>query len=164
MLTGCTTSPGGSTLNDSRPVATIFEAKTVSVAIQNELVDLSSDLNRAPTESQTAPIGQNKLPLRECDRQNYYYYPGITSVVFNDAGSVIEFHQRIYQHLRSEGWAEIQRETSESDSVPEFRNEEGFKVYVVSHQEPDNLRVVIRAYSPCVELPPDLPKAGGPEY
>lgn len=76
----------------------------------------------------------------------------------------MEFHERINQHLRTGGWTETERHSSEKELTSEFSNSNGFKVYIVPRQEPDNLRVVIHVYSSCVELPPDFPKAGGPKY
>ncbi|MFD2674765.1 hypothetical protein [Gulosibacter bifidus] len=165
-LTGCAPSNGNTDSNTSQSIDTIEEAKAESLRLQRELVDLSEDLRKAPQVSQPEPIGERERTLLNCDSNNkYYQYPGITSVVFMDADSVVELHNRIHEHLASSSeWTEDMPNSGSDGPYLRFKHRNGFHVLFEAHTEPSNLREVIMVYSPCVKLPHDFPRAGGPKY
>lgn len=166
-LAGCAFTDGGSQMNAAQSIDTIEEAKAESLRIQRELVELSRGLRVAPQASQPAPIGERERTLLNCDSDNrYYQYPGVTSVAFTDADSVLEFHKRLYDHLSSSpDWNEDESSSENDDRITSaFTHRNGFSVSIEALTEPDNLREAIMVYSPCVELPHDFPRAGGPRY
>lgn len=165
-LAGCAFTDGGSQMNAAQSIDTIEEAKAESLRIQRELVELSRGLRVAPQASQPAPIGERERTLLNCDSDSrYYQYPGVTSVAFTDAESVLEFHKRIHEHLASSpDWKEDKRRSGTDEPYFRFEHRNQFHVLFEAHTEPDNLREAIMAFSPCVELPHDFPRAGGPRY
>lgn len=158
-------SPGESPpVNTLSEITTIEEAKRESLRIMRELVGMADGLAISPAEDQPESIETQKLVLAPC-RDGGYQYPGITAVVFADDASVLEFEERILSHFRSSSaWEERRRTRPSGEVVITFNGTNGFTVGTVTHTDANNKRVVIRAYSPCVELPEDFPNHGGYTY
>lgn len=145
-------------------ITTIEEAKQESLRIMRELAGMADGLAIAPAEDQPESFETQELVLAQCPKGRYQY-PGITAVVFTDDASVLEFEARILSHLRnSPDWEDQSQRESSGEAIPFFVSSNGFSVSTVAHTDPDNKRVVIRAYSPCVELPEDFPNRGGYTY
>nr|WP_225752052.1 hypothetical protein [Pseudoclavibacter sp. Marseille-Q3772] len=151
--------PGASTQQqqsqENNVSLTIEAAKAESVRIQNELIALIPDADRAPEEL-PAPGSIARTPM-SCDAEGQYRYPGGTAVRLASESTDAEgIADSLRQHLRQQGWSGQDLPTASQPNRVMFTNTEGYEAIIATLNRDDDLPTVrIDVWSPCATIPED---------
>lgn len=133
---------------------TIEAAKAESVRIQNELIALIPDTDKAP-DKLPSPGSVLGKPLRRKE-EGLFLYPGSSAVRVNEGADTAAIVATLRAHLRTQGW---QEQSIPTDSQPDRimqTNAEGYEAIISSLKRSDDLPIIsIQVWSPCATIPED---------